>query len=640
MAISAKFIADFDQFNRAVQGAQGHLTAFQGSSAQASGSIQQMEQGTTQLSTKMVALGSFIGTMAAQAVTALAGLAINGVRQIASALGELVMSGGRISAIQQSFETLATTVQTTGAAMLGSMRTGTRGLVADLDLMQAANKAVLLGLPVTAAQMGELAATATTLGRAMGQGATKSFDDLITALGRSSPMILDNLGLSVKVGEANETYAKALGKTAAALTDAEKKTAFYNAAMVAASAKVAELGEAHTTLGDAIARAGVWWANFKTDLGVAIARSPVLNTALSEMGQAFAEAFGSSNSDRVQALTALVDGLALKLVDVASVGISTAKYISQGFSLLRGVLFGVLESVSNIVATMLGANARVAEFAASLPVVGRAWTGVATSARTAADTVASVAHSFEMTKNAAFDAMGVTGAAYDSANTKLAQMRVAMVAASDATAAAKPVQDAFIAATNAQGAAVQTVTKNLATIPGEFYKPAGILEAFPAAVQATEAWNSGLTFTTGIIQDLVPELAKVADQANKTAAAVTSSIVGLTGTIAAGAVQDPRFASREGRLDLYREQRENMPGVFIHPGGMFGGMASGGPTTEGLAYLHNDEYVVPKGGALVRGGGSPVTNHFYLVDNSENLARKVADLIKRSVMQGQKLGSA
>src|SRR5690606_14115048 len=93
-----------------------------------------------------------------------------------------------------------------------------------------------------------------------GQDATKSLDDLITALGRSSPMILDNLGLSVKVGEANEAYARALGKTADALTDAERKQAFMNAAMTAAEEKVRTLGSQQLTAAD---RAGQLWRGFK-----------------------------------------------------------------------------------------------------------------------------------------------------------------------------------------------------------------------------------------------------------------------------------------------------------------------------------------------------------------------------------------
>jgi hypothetical protein len=122
--------------------------------------------------------------------------------------------------------------------------------------------------------MGDLANTARVLGKAMGQDATKSLDDLITALGRSSPMILDNLGLTVKVGEANEAYARKLGKTADALTDGEKKLAFYEAAMEAARVKTAQLGEQTQTLGERATTAWTMVGNVITkvvaDLNVGI----------------------------------------------------------------------------------------------------------------------------------------------------------------------------------------------------------------------------------------------------------------------------------------------------------------------------------------------------------------------------------
>jgi hypothetical protein len=54
----------------------------------------------------------------------------------------------------------------------------------------------------------------------------------------------------VKVGEANEAHAAKLNKTADSLTDAEKKTAFYEAAMEAARRKSIELGDQTKTLGE------------------------------------------------------------------------------------------------------------------------------------------------------------------------------------------------------------------------------------------------------------------------------------------------------------------------------------------------------------------------------------------------------
>ena len=193
------------------------------------------------LSSKAVAFGSAIGSFAG-------GVALQAVQALGSSFVSAAANGAKLSVLSGSFERLTESIGESSQAMLSMTRGATKGLVSDLDLIQSTNKAVLLGLPVTAKEMGELSKAAVTLGRAMGQDATKSLDDLITALGRSSPMILDNLGLTVKVGEANEKYAASLGKSAEALTDQEQKTAFYNAAMEAARKKTADLGDAQLTL--------------------------------------------------------------------------------------------------------------------------------------------------------------------------------------------------------------------------------------------------------------------------------------------------------------------------------------------------------------------------------------------------------
>ncbi len=193
-----------------------------------------------------------VGVAAISAGAALASMAVNG-------LGELISRGSKVAGMREGFVALAGGVDKAGERM-ESMRAGTRGLVSDLDIMQASNKATLLGLGLNADQMGELAKTAQVLGRAMGLDATSSLNDLITALGRSSPLILDNLGLTVKVGDANEKYAEQLGKTVDALTEAEKKQAFMNAAMQAADERVKDLGDGTLTMGER-------WTQVKTAIG-------------------------------------------------------------------------------------------------------------------------------------------------------------------------------------------------------------------------------------------------------------------------------------------------------------------------------------------------------------------------------------
>lgn len=184
-----------------------------------------------------------------------ANLATTAITAVVSELQALVALGAKLPGLQNSFGSLARGLGQDSQAMLSAMSAATKGLVADFDLMQSANKAMLLGLPVTTQTMGDLAKTATVLGRAMGIDATKALDDLITALGRSSPMILDNLGLTVKVAEANDAYAKKLHTTADALTPTQQKMAFYEAAMEAARAKTKELGDQTLTLSERVSSA-------------------------------------------------------------------------------------------------------------------------------------------------------------------------------------------------------------------------------------------------------------------------------------------------------------------------------------------------------------------------------------------------
>lgn len=206
-----------------------------------------------------------------------AGLATNAIMSLTSGIQQFISTGLKLPAVEQSYSRLTDRMRIDGSTMLANMTTATRGMVANYDLMLSANKAMLLGLPVTGTAMTELAKTATILGRAMGQDATSSLNDLITALGRSSPMILDNLGLTVKVGEANDAYAAKLGKTTEQLTDAEKKMAFYIAAMEAAKKKTAELGEQTKTLGDI---ATTVWTQFGN---LVSATAASLNTSLGRM---------------------------------------------------------------------------------------------------------------------------------------------------------------------------------------------------------------------------------------------------------------------------------------------------------------------------------------------------------------------
>jgi len=107
-------------------------------------------------------------------------------------------------------------------------KTATKGLIDDTTLMGAANRAAAFNLGLSSKGFADLAKAATIASQKLGTqgGAAKAIDDVITGLARKSPMILDNIGITVKASVANTNYAATLGKTASKLTDVEKGLAF------------------------------------------------------------------------------------------------------------------------------------------------------------------------------------------------------------------------------------------------------------------------------------------------------------------------------------------------------------------------------------------------------------------------------
>jgi hypothetical protein len=83
-----------------------------------------------------------------------------------------------------------------------------KGTISNADLIESANKAMALGVTSDLDEMAQLMEVARVRGQAMGLDTTQAFQDIVTGIGRGSPLILDNLGIITK-GWAEE--AKAAG---------------------------------------------------------------------------------------------------------------------------------------------------------------------------------------------------------------------------------------------------------------------------------------------------------------------------------------------------------------------------------------------------------------------------------------------
>ena len=220
---------------------------------------------------------------------------------------------------------------------LNKLQLATKGLVSDFDLMQQANQAVLLGLPTEG--MDELATAATKLGAATGRTAKEALGDLITGLGRASPLILDNLGITVKAAEAQQLYSDKLGVLVKDLTEAQKAEAFRAAAIDKIREKSSELADVQDTAATAAQRLQASVTNLTDDIATAASESAFLTEKMNGLADAVDTLRFLLNSQILEDFSSALAGMTV------NVGKSTKALLQQTtvFSGLVGVWDGFLD---------------------------------------------------------------------------------------------------------------------------------------------------------------------------------------------------------------------------------------------------------------------------------------------------------
>lgn len=182
-------------------------------------------QKTTELDKKVLAANKSVGS-AMGSITKLAGamgIAFGG-QQVAAFLGQMVKLSGEAEGVRAAFDKIA------DGDYLENLRKSVKGTVSDLELMKRAVMANNFGIPLK--QLGSLFEFATKRAQDTGQSVDYLVESIILGIGRKSPLILDNLGISaVQLREKFQglaveertvaDIAKAVGEIA---TDAMKKT--------------------------------------------------------------------------------------------------------------------------------------------------------------------------------------------------------------------------------------------------------------------------------------------------------------------------------------------------------------------------------------------------------------------------------
>jgi len=109
------------------------------------------------------------------------------------------------------------------------------GAISLKDAVSATVKAVSSGL--SQSQFEQLGKVANNASKALGIDMADAVSRLTRGITKLEPELLDELGIFTKVGAATDDYAKRIGKSAASLTDFEKRQAFANAVLAEGTAK-------------------------------------------------------------------------------------------------------------------------------------------------------------------------------------------------------------------------------------------------------------------------------------------------------------------------------------------------------------------------------------------------------------------
>ncbi len=186
----------------------------------------------------------------------------------------------QLDAMRQGFKNLQDAAGYTADVSLQKLRTATRGLVSDVELMKAANLALTLGVDDGTDSFDQLAAAGTKIGRSLGLTATKAVESLTLGIGRQSTQVLDNLGVIVKAEAAYLKYAEAHGIVGRELTQEEKRIAFVTTAIEAINKKAATLEDTQLTAAEATVKLTTQMKNATDQFWLGVSSSNDLTEAL------------------------------------------------------------------------------------------------------------------------------------------------------------------------------------------------------------------------------------------------------------------------------------------------------------------------------------------------------------------------
>jgi xanthosine utilization system XapX-like protein len=231
------------------------------------------------------ALGSITGNLQKLGTVAIAGFGAVAAGAVAAGAGltKLAIDAAPIQGISDAFAGFTADMEGGADGMLASLQKASGGMVAMEDLMLSFNKAAQLVSKDFAKELPDAMQYLSKVSASTGQDVGFLMDSLVTGVGRLSPMILDNLGITVNATQAYEDYAKEIGKSASELSKAEQQTALMNQVIEKLAENTADLPDPTEGAAASMERLKTMFADTKAEIGLALL--PALTSLAEIFGQ-------------------------------------------------------------------------------------------------------------------------------------------------------------------------------------------------------------------------------------------------------------------------------------------------------------------------------------------------------------------
>lgn len=250
---------------------------------------------------------------------------------------ELVKSGAQLDSLTGSFNRLTKELGISSQETLNSLRKLSAGTITDAELITSANRAMVLGVAKNTEEFGQLMQIARLRARDMGLTTTQAFNDIVTGIGRASPMILDNLGITIKAEEAQNIYAASIGKTSKELTENEKKEALKFAVLKQGAEQLERVGDLNLTYSERLQQVTTTVTNLKDRLGKALL--PAMESVLSSLD------LSTSSSEELDGKFSTLSKTVYQITNFLTGLVRVVKVVAMAFAYLQKIQVDVYKTM-------------------------------------------------------------------------------------------------------------------------------------------------------------------------------------------------------------------------------------------------------------------------------------------------------